>query len=209
MKFYKSTSAEFSFQAPRCQDSFRSSFPGPMPSSVRVPMKQHILLETVSREHIQILSYVHFFLNAIEKMANKLESTMLSLKNSTKDQAIAKEFETMLSGLQIQFSCISSIEKALENVTDNSIAASCNLQLTRRDTVLKSLCKRSEARTSVSRNSSSPIPGRLVVKGKLPTPVHEPDKRTPSYSPGTRVRDKLRKVRTRTYTKNRFPWLPF
>ena len=70
-------------------------------------------------------------------------------------------------------------------------------------------CKRSEARTSVSRNSSSPIPGRLVVKGKLPTPVHEPDKRTPSYSPGTRVRDKLRKVRTRTYTKNRFPWLPF
>ena len=39
--------------------------------------------------------------------------------------------------------------------------------------------------------------------------MHEPDKRTPSYSPGTRVRDKLRKVRTRTYTKNRFPWLPF
>ena len=70
-------------------------------------------------------------------------------------------------------------------------------------------CKRSEARASVSRNSSSPIPGRLVVKGKLPTPVHEPDKRTPSYSPGTGVRDKLRKVRTRTYTKNRFPWLPF
>ena len=72
-------------------------------------------------------------------MANKLESTMLTLKNSTKDQAIAKEFETMLSGLQIQFSCISSIEKVLENVTDNSIAASCNLQLARRDTVLKSL----------------------------------------------------------------------
>ena len=139
MKFYKSTSAEFSFQAPRCRDSFRSSFPGPMPSSVRVPMKQHILLETVSREHIQILSYVHFFLNAIEKTANKLESTMLSLKNSTKDQAIARELETMLSGLQIQFSCISSIEKALENVTDNSIAASCNLQLARRDTVLKNL----------------------------------------------------------------------
>ena len=139
MKFYKSTSAELSFQAPRCQDSFRSSFPGPMPSSVRVPMKQHILLETVSREHIQILSYVHFFLNAIEKTANKLESTMLSLKNSTKDQPIARALETMLSGLQIQFSCISSIEKALENVTDNSIAASCNLQLARRDTVLKNL----------------------------------------------------------------------
>ena len=70
-------------------------------------------------------------------------------------------------------------------------------------------CKRSEARTSVSRNSSSPIPGRLVVKGKLPTPVHEPDKRTPSYGPGTRFRDKLRKIRARTYTKNRLSGLPF
>ena len=110
-----------------------------MPSSVRIPMKQHTLLETVSREHVQILSYVHFFLNAIEKTANNLESTMLTLKSSTKDQAIIKELETMLSGLQIQFSCIASIEKALENVTDNSIAASCNLELARRDTVLKNL----------------------------------------------------------------------
>ena len=70
-------------------------------------------------------------------------------------------------------------------------------------------CKTSEARTSVSRNSSSPIPGRLVVKGKLPTPVHEPDKRTPSYGPGTRFRDKLRKIRARTYTKKRLSGLPF
>ena len=38
--------------------------------------------------------------------------------------------------------------------------------------------------------------------------MHEPDKRTP-YNPGTRFGDKLRKVRTRTYTKNQFPWLPF
>ena len=52
MKFYKLTSAEFSFQAQKCQDSFRSSFPGPMPSTVRVPFQQHTLLETVSREHV-------------------------------------------------------------------------------------------------------------------------------------------------------------
>ena len=139
LKYYKSTSTEFSFQVPRCQDSFRSSFPGPMPSSVRVPLKQHTLLETVNREHVQILSYVHFFLNAIEKMTNKLETTMLGVKNSTRDHAVIKELDSMLSGLHIQFSCISSIEKALENVTDNLIAAACNLQLARRDTVLKSL----------------------------------------------------------------------
>ena len=88
---------------------------------------------------MQILSYVHFFLNAIEKVANKLETTMLGVKNSTRDQSVIKELDSMLSGLHIQFSCISSIEKALENVTDNSIAAACNLQLARRDTVLKNL----------------------------------------------------------------------
>ena len=50
-----------------------------------------------------------------------------------------KELDTMLSGLQLQFSCMTSIQKTLENVTANSIAAACNLQLARRDTVLKSL----------------------------------------------------------------------
>ena len=98
MKFYRLTSTEFSFQAPRCQDSFRSSFPGPMPSSVRVPLKQQILFETVNREHVQVLSYVHFFLNAIEKVANKLETTMLGVKNSTRDQSVIKELESYVVG---------------------------------------------------------------------------------------------------------------
>ena len=76
---------------------------------------------------MQILSYVHFFLNAIEKTTTKLE--MLGVKNSTRDQCVIKEMDSMLSGLQLQFSCLSSIEKTLENVTDNSIAVLCNLQL--------------------------------------------------------------------------------
>ena len=139
MKFDKSTSADFSFQAPKCQDSFRSSFPEATPSSVCVPFRQHTLLETVSREYVQIFSYMHFFLNAIEKATTKLETTMLGAQNSTRDPSVIKELDSMLSGVQLQFSCISSIEKALENVTDNSIAAVCNLQLARRDTVLKNL----------------------------------------------------------------------
>ena len=98
MKFYKSALTEFSFQAPQCQDSFRSSFPGPMPSSVRVPLKQHTLLETVNREHVQILSYVHFFLNATEKMTNKLETTMLGVKNSTSDHSFIKELDSNVVG---------------------------------------------------------------------------------------------------------------
>ena len=64
---------------------------------------------------------------------------MLGVKNSTRDQSVIKELDSMLSGLQLQFSCLSSIEKTLENVTDNSIATACNLQLARRDTVLKNL----------------------------------------------------------------------
>ena len=62
-------------------------------------------------------------------------------------------------------------------------------------------CKRGKAHSSVARNSSSPIPGRLVVKGKHQTPVSAPDKRTPPYNSTTRLRDKFRKIRARAYDK--------
>ena len=64
-----------------------------------------------------------------------------------------------------------------------------------------------EARSSVSRNSSSPIPGRLVVKSKYQTPVSAPHKRTHPWDSRTRLCDKLRKIRDRTYTKNRLSGL--
>ena len=119
--------------------TLRLSFPGPMPSSVQIPFRQHTLLETVNREHVQILSYMHFFLHCTKKATTNLELTMLGIKNTTRDHPVIKELDTMLSGLQPQFSCLTSIKKALENVTNNSIAAACNLQLARRDNVLKSL----------------------------------------------------------------------
>ena len=62
-------------------------------------------------------------------------------------------------------------------------------------------CKKSKAHSSISRNSSSPIPGRLVVKSKYQTPVSAPDKGTYPYDSRTRLCDKLRKIRARTYTK--------
>ena len=61
---------------------------------------------------------MHFFLNAIEKTSINIESTMLGIKNTTRVQALIKELNTRLSGLQLQLSCLSSIEKALENITD-------------------------------------------------------------------------------------------
>ena len=62
-------------------------------------------------------------------------------------------------------------------------------------------CKRSKTRSSVPRNSSSPISGRLVVKSKYQTPVSAPHKRTLPCGARTRLCDKLRKIRARTYTK--------
>ena len=54
-------------------------------------------------------------------------------------------------------------------------------------------CERSKAHSSVSRNLSSPIPGRLVVKSKYQTPVPAPDKRTPPYDSRSRLCDNLEK----------------
>ena len=87
-----------------------------MPSSVRIPFQQCILLGTVNRKHVQILSFDHFFLNAIEKTAINLDSSLLGFKNSIKDQPILKELEVLLSNLQMKFSYLESIEKALESV---------------------------------------------------------------------------------------------
>ena len=124
MKVYNLLQLIFLFQAPKCQDSFRSSFPGPMPSSVRVPFRQDTLLETVRREHVQILSYVHFFLNAIEIATTKLETMMLGVKNATRDQTVIKDLDSMLSGLQLQFSCISSVRKSSRTLLQQHVTSS-------------------------------------------------------------------------------------
>ena len=56
MKFYRSSTVEFSNSAPKCQDAFRSLFPKTIPSSVHIPIRQHTCMETVMRECVQILS---------------------------------------------------------------------------------------------------------------------------------------------------------
>ena len=68
---------------------------------------------------------------------------------------------------------------------------------------------RSKACSSVSRNSYSPVSRRLVVKTKYQPPMSFTDKRTHSGGTRSRLCDKLRKVRARTYTKNRLSGLQF
>ena len=68
---------------------------------------------------------------------------------------------------------------------------------------------RSKACSSVSRNSCSPVSRRLVVKSKYQPPMSFTDKRTHSGGTRSRLCDKLRKVRARTYTKNRLSGLQF
>ena len=68
---------------------------------------------------------------------------------------------------------------------------------------------RSKACSSVSRNSNSPVSRRLIVKSKYQPPMSCTDKRTHSGGARSRLCDKLRKIRARTYTKNRLSGLPF
>ena len=60
-------------------------------------------------------------------------------------------------------------------------------------------CKRGKTRSSVPRNLSSPVPGRLVVESRYQTPVSAPYKRTHPCDARTRLCDELRKIRARTY----------
>ena len=72
MKFYRSSMVEFSNSAPKCQDAFRSLFPKAIPSSVHVPTS----METVTRECVQILSYVNWFMRAIGKTSSSMEELL-------------------------------------------------------------------------------------------------------------------------------------
>ena len=50
---------------------------------------------------------------------------------------VFRDSDKLLPHLQMQSACLSSLDKALESVTDLSIALACNLQLARRDSILK------------------------------------------------------------------------
>ena len=48
-----------------------------------------------------------------------------------------KDSDKLLSHLQMQSACLNSLDKALQAVTDLSIPLACNIQLARRDSILK------------------------------------------------------------------------
>ena len=141
LKFYKTTSTEFAVTAPRVQDTFKSfSKRSSYPSMVHIPMRQHLLMETVKREHVQVLSYVNYFVQGIEKAAMTLENALQVSQAVFKGSDFWQEYETMLNHLQIQFSCVQSLVMALETMVDSSITMACNLELARRDSMLKYCC---------------------------------------------------------------------
>ena len=53
------------------------------------------------------------------------------------DESLNKDIEELLPYIQLQYSTIASIEMALETVIEASMTMSCNMQLARRDTILK------------------------------------------------------------------------
>ena len=134
MKFYRTS--DFSTVALKCQDSFKGicSRSSSSPSSVSMCIKQCMEMEAVKREHIQMLGFVSLFLKAWEKCAASIEDVVHS---SQLGDEMAKDLEEILSFIQIQYSCLGSVDKALEMVTDASMTMACHLQLARRDTTLK------------------------------------------------------------------------
>ena len=105
MKFYRTTSSEFSTAAPKCQDSFKGicSRSSSTPSSVSIPSKQCMAMEAVKREHVQMLGFVSLFLKTLEKCASNMEEIINSLQFGDER---CKELEEFLGCIQIQYSCL-------------------------------------------------------------------------------------------------------
>ena len=137
MKFYRSTSSEFTTTAPKCQHSFKSvcckSFTSP---TISVSTKQFTSMEAVKGEHVQMLGLVSMFIRTIEKCATNMEELMQSCLGSV-DESFNKDLEELLSYIHVQLATISFTERTLETITEASTTMACNLELARRDTILK------------------------------------------------------------------------
>ena len=137
LRFYHTPTEEFAVHAPSVQQGFKTLFQKPLPSNVYVPYRQHCLMESVNRENVQVLQFSNWFIRAIEKCSMSLENTLQSIPAELRAQPAFQEIERDLSALQLQFTAINSLDKALDTITDNSIALACNLELARRDSILK------------------------------------------------------------------------
>ena len=91
-------------------------------------------MKAVKREHVQMLGFVSLFPKTLEKCATDIEDI---IHNSQLGDERSKKLDEILSFIQIQYSCLGSVDKVLEMVTDLSMTMACNLQLARRDTTLK------------------------------------------------------------------------
>ena len=93
-------------------------------------------MASVKCEHVQMLDYVGHFIRTVEKCASNMEELLQEFVGSV-DDSFNKNIEELLSHIQIQFIIISSIEKALETITEASMTVACNTELARCDTNLK------------------------------------------------------------------------
>ena len=128
MKYFPT---KFSAHAPRCQEAFKAIFTKTFDSLVHLSMKQHILIETITRQHVQVL-YIRWFLKAIGNTANSVEGFVHEM-----DGNLNKESEKLMANLQMQFSYLNSLDKVLRTVTDVSVVLACNLQIGRHNSILK------------------------------------------------------------------------
>ena len=106
----------FSTSAPKCQDSLRSicSKPSSSPPVISVPTKQFTTMESVKREHVQVLGFVSLFIRTIEKCATNMEDLMQAGLGSV-DEAMVKDLEELLAYVRIQLATISLKRQKLDS----------------------------------------------------------------------------------------------
>ena len=76
------------------------------------------------------------FIRTIEKCATNMEDLMQAYLGSV-DESFNKDLEELLSYIHVQLDNISSTERTMETITEAYMTMTCNLELARRDTILK------------------------------------------------------------------------
>ena len=123
MIYYTTSPQDTSLKAPKLPDSyFNISRVKTLSAFTSVPLKQHIIQETVCRENVQILGHVVWFKMAIEELNNRIQELATEIRSSGDLDTVKESADLIVKYSQLQASVTSSLEIALDTVLGATVA---------------------------------------------------------------------------------------
>ena len=171
MEWYITSPKSFATSSPKLSDAFKNVTKAFQPPSVyNIPAKFHHLLETVSRENVQVLTHIFWWKKALQEISSKLQSLVRDLKSCEDGDTLHEALDLMDNYHQLYQRIMKYLDTALDSLIKCAITSSCNLLLNRRDNLF-SMCHSdlpSDDLRNASLKNSEVFPAHVIQKAERP-----------------------------------------